>query len=329
METYKEEITVAKRPFDKETSKEDESVEVKSRRKGNPDSQESKDDEQIIQEKQQIMEDVKDLQVQIGEKLAQLRELTGSEPSSETPSKDLKVFSFDLKRNNLKELPSFNHLEEFQIKGQHEKEGYDSGLYSEEENRKLVELMKYLVNCPNLKILKIEYEGETNFHKGMESFYRSYPYFEDLESNYSATPYILRRMKFQNLEELHLNGFESTETPEEMLKVLNTFHKNLPKLRRLCFMFENPKSLGYFKILQRFASEKNITIEISSLPEYDLRVVLVDPSNVFKIFKPEQGGEDFDGKELDGKDLGEPKEDSDDEEDLEDGEDGKENEGDD
>ena len=62
------------------------------------------------------------------------------------------------------------------------------------------------------------------------------------------------------------------------------------------------------------------------MPEYDLRVVLVDPSNVFKIFKPEQGGEDFDGKELDGKDLGEPKEDSDDEEDLEDGEDGKENE---
>ena len=56
METYKEEITVAKRPFDKETSKEDESVEVKSRRKGNPDSQESKDDEQIIQEKHQIIE---------------------------------------------------------------------------------------------------------------------------------------------------------------------------------------------------------------------------------------------------------------------------------
>ena len=176
METYKEEIPVAKRPFVKETSKEDEPVEVKSRRKGNPDSQESKDDEQIIQEKRQIMEDVKDLQAQIDEKLVQLRELTGSEPSSETPSKDLKVFSFDLKRNNLKELPSFNHLEEFQIKGQHEKEGYFSGLYSEEENRKLVELMKYLVNCPNLKILKIEYEGETNFHKGMESFYRSYTY---------------------------------------------------------------------------------------------------------------------------------------------------------
>ena len=326
METYKEEIPVTKRPFVKETSKEDEFVEVKSRRKGNPDSQESKDDEQIIQEKQQIMEDVKDLQAQIDGKLAQLRELTGSEPSSETPSKDLKVFSFDLKRNNFKELPSFNHLEEFQIKGQHEKEGYDSGLYSEEENRKLVELMKYLVNCPNLKILKIEYEGETNFHKVWESFYRSYPYFEDLEFNYSARPCILSQMKFQNLEELHLNGFESTETPEKMLKILNTFHKNMPKLRRLCFMLESPNSLRYFKVLQNFSSEKNITIEISGVPEYDLRVVLVDPSNVFKIFKPEQGGEDFDGEELDGKDLGEPKEDSDDEEDLEDGEDGKENE---
>ena len=54
METSKEErpVVAKKRPF----VKEDEPVEAKSRRTENLDSQESKVDEQIIQEKHQIME---------------------------------------------------------------------------------------------------------------------------------------------------------------------------------------------------------------------------------------------------------------------------------
>ena len=238
----------------------------------------------------------------------------------------------------MKESPSFNHqhLEEFQIKGRQDKYGD-----WESDGNIMAELMKYLENCPNLKILKIEYEGAKSFeekdnnHVDSTAYIRSasfsveYFIFEYLESNPCGTPCIFSCMKFQNLEELHFIGFDFGQTPEKWLKMLNTFHKNLPKLRRLCFMFQDPGSIP-FEIFQKFASEKNIKIEISSVPEYDLRVVLVDPSKVIKIFKPEQGGKDLDGEGLDEKDLGEPEKDSDEEDELdEDGEGGKEDEGDD
>ena len=70
---------------------------------------------------------------------------------------------------------------------------------------------------------------------------------------------------------------------------------------------------------KNYMIEKNITIEISGVTQYDLRVVLIGPSKIFTIFK--------DGKELDGKDLGEPEEDSDEENEY--GKDGEEDESDD
>ena len=99
METSRQERPVAKRLFVKETSKEDESVEAKRYRTGNFDSQnlESKVDEQIIQEKQRIIQDIKDLQAQIDKKLDRLKELTGSGLSSETKLLDeiwLKIFGY-------------------------------------------------------------------------------------------------------------------------------------------------------------------------------------------------------------------------------------------
>ena len=95
---------------------------------------------------------------------------------------------------------------------------------------------------------------------------------------------------------------------------------------------EKRKKSEYFKNFQKFASEKNITIEIAGMPKYAYRPVLevIRPSNGFKIFKPEQGGEDLDGERLDEEDLGEEEEDSDEEDELdEDGEDSEEDEGDD
>ena len=366
METSKEERSVvAKRPFVKDPSKEEESVEAKSRRTEN----------QIIQGKHQIMVDLKDLQArksklqaQIDEKLAQF---LGSGPSSKPDelsddpllikeielrehhkfendaqskgflnrlklSNNLKVFSFDLnfddyylEKELLKALPSFNHqhLEEFRIKGHHDRAGEEQDyMVLESQSKLLVALMKYLENCPNLKILKIEYDGE-NYRDRDEDFgtgkwkwqhlgtteipewHTSYFSLEYLESNDCGTPGVLS-MKFPNLEELHLSGFELSGGPKYLLKILNTFHQNLPKLRRLCLNFDLYDLSKYFKILQKFASETNIMVEFAGMPKYDLKPVLVKLPNL-KIFNPQQGGEDpDDGKGLGKKDLREPEEDS-------------------
>ena len=361
METSKEErpVVAKKRPF----VKEDEPVEAKSRRTENLDSQESKVDEQITQEKHQIMEgpvpfkqhweylkelqaSKSKLQAQIDKQLALCVGFSGprgerrfrpwsndsdsSELSSDTEtglpdkiSEDPKFFSFDL-FNYLDVLPSNRqHLEEFQIKGHHDRAGEEKDAsVLENQSNQLEALMKYLEKCPNLKILKIEYEGDKYMdiddnhvpgkwrHLGtsqIPDFHVSYFSLKDLESNACGTPRVLS-MKFQNLEELHLSGFGLSGGPENLLKILNTFHRNLPKLRRLYLILDIYDGSKYFKILQKFASEKNITVEFAGMPKYDLKPVLVKIPNL-KIFNPEQGGEDLDGKGLDEKGLGELEED--------------------
>ena len=102
METSKEERSVvAKRPFVKDPSKEEESVEAKSRRTEN----------QIIQGKHQIMVDLKDLQArksklqaQIDEKLAQF---LGSGPSSKPD--ELSDDPLLIKEIELREHPKIKH----------------------------------------------------------------------------------------------------------------------------------------------------------------------------------------------------------------------------
>ena len=166
--------------------------------------------------------------------------------------------------------------------------------------------MKYLENCPNLKILKIEYDGE-NYRDRDEDFgtgkwkwqhlgtteipewQTSYFSLKNLESNDCGTPGVLS-MKFPNLEELHLSGFELSGGPKYLLKILNTFHQNLPKLRRLCFKLDNFGRLDenpeYGQILQKFASEKNVKIEITGTPIHRCILEVEHPSSVFKIFNP-------------------------------------------
>ena len=133
-------------------------------------------------------------------------------------------------------------------------------------------------------------------------------------------------------------------SPEKFRKFLDRFHKNLPKLRRLCFKLNEgldqvniaeslSKNPEYDQILQKFAFERNVTIEIVGMPVYDLRHVLevVNTTNGFKIFNPVQGEEDLEDEEdLDEEDLGEEEGDSDEEDELdEEEEDGKGDEGDD
>ena len=67
----------------------------------------------------------------------------------------------------MKALPTFYHphLEEFYIKGRNLDE-YSNWV---EEASLIRKLMRYLKKCPNLKILKIEYEGEKHVHDGDES----------------------------------------------------------------------------------------------------------------------------------------------------------------
>ena len=198
--------------------------------------------------------------------------------------------------------------------------------YLERQINQLKALMKYLEKCPNLKILKIEYEGEnfmdidespfgTGYHKRahlgtsrIPDFHVSYFSLDYLESWEYGEPRVLSSMKFQNLEELHLSGFGLSGGPENLLKILNTFHQNLPKLRRLCLILDIYDDSKCFKILQKFASEKNITVEFAGMPKYDLKPVLVKLPNL-KIINPEQGGEDLDGKGLDEMGLRELEED--------------------
>ena len=105
---------------------------------------------------------------------------------------------------------------------------------------------------------------------------------------------VFDHFRFQNLEELHLNGFDFEDiTPQHLRKIINMFDKNLPKLRRLCFKLDNADSLldspthpEYDQILQKFASEKNVKIEITGTPVYERILEVEHPSSGFKIFNP-------------------------------------------
>ena len=130
------------------------------------------------------------------------------------------------------------------------------------------ELIKYLEECSNLKILKIDFEGEIYSDNWFDVDYLEYCPLGLLE-----TEEIFKRFKFQNLVELHINGFDcdiENFSPQGFRDIFNMFHENLPKLRRLCFKLDNIDRLApeYDQFFQEFASEKNIKIEITGTPVY-------------------------------------------------------------
>ena len=103
-------------------------------------------------------------------------------------SKNLKFISLDIYgygnsafiKKFLEESPSSNHqhLEEFQIHGRQDKCGDWEG-----DSNIMVELMEYLQNCPKLKILKFEYEGEYDVRQEENAIFVDYWCLEYLEEN--------------------------------------------------------------------------------------------------------------------------------------------------
>ena len=230
-------------------------------------------------------------------------------------SKNLTFFSFDLNwdfdapafKIFLNALPTFNHqnLEEFYINGHY---GCSKEEFEQEEVSLLRKLLvKYLKKCPNLKILKIEFEEEITASSASDNYDVTY-----CDLGWLRYEGIFKRMKFQNLEELHFNGFDWDLDPEEFTDIFHKFQKNLPKLRRLCFQLDNIENLDeepeYDEIFQEFASEKNVKIEITGTPIYTSRCIsekyvkleitgtpvktytrileVEHPSSGFKIFNP-------------------------------------------
>ena len=198
-------------------------------------------------------------------------------------SKNLRFFSFDLdwyfdlpdKEIFLNALPAFNHqhLEKFCIKGDGCTDDEDK---MAQEASLIRKLFKYLEKCPTLKILEIQFTETDHVEEQVEDADMYYngdnvPNVKYREFTWLEEENIFRCLKFPNLEELHFNGFDCPGHFYLFRNILNMFRRNLPKLRRLCCKLDNieaewiPK---YEKILQKFASEKSVKIEIRGTPVY-------------------------------------------------------------
>ena len=72
----------------------------------------------------------------------------------------------------------------------------------------------------------------------------------------------IKKFKFKNLKEFHLTGVDHYGDEE----FLETITENFPKLQRLCLTLQYVVwKPGWNDIFQKFASEKSIEIEISSV----------------------------------------------------------------
>ena len=199
-------------------------------------------------------------------------------------SQNLRFFSCDLDfvpdlddDDFLNELPSLNHqhLEEFQFT--------ELGTVLFNEDVLVIrELIKYLEKCSNLKILKIEFKSAISLDWFLPGYYPAI-FLQGEENTFTL-------LKSQKLEELHLNGFAAPEDPQDFRKVIENFHGNFPNLQRLCLKLDSIHHLGtnpeYDQILQEFASEKNVKIEITSTPVFKSIEVLEQPSRSYKNFNP-------------------------------------------
>ena len=152
-------------------------------------------------------------------------------------------------------LPSMNHqfLQEFCLKADGDKEYHyrNVSIVLEDISHPLNQnILKYLGNCPDLKVLKLEFKD----------WFDEYPLFTYMEEGITS-------FKLKNLQEYHLNGFDFRNyfDGSDFQNVLEKIAENLPKLQRLYLGF---KDVEKFLDLpqsdlhcQEFASEKNIKIE--------------------------------------------------------------------
>ena len=127
-------------------------------------------------------------------------------------SKKVMFFSFDLEwkfawsnsqayKNFLRILSNINHgyLKYFCIKVEHRLNDT-----SDSKASLIGKLMRYLEKCPNLKILKIEFT-ETKHYPDEDYMFDGGVTFRDLAW---LDEKAILEFRFQNLEELHLNGFD-------------------------------------------------------------------------------------------------------------------------
>ena len=152
-------------------------------------------------------------------------------------------------------LPSMNHqfLQEFCLKADGDKEYHyrNVSIVLEDISHPLNQnILKYLGNCPDLKVLKLEFKD----------WFDEYPLFSYMDEGITS-------FKLKNLQEYHLNGFDFRNyfDGSDFQNVLEKIAENLPKLQRLYLGF---KDVEKFLDLpqsdlhcQEFASEKNIKIE--------------------------------------------------------------------
>ena len=155
-------------------------------------------------------------------------------------------------------LPSMNHqfLQEFCLKADGDKEYHyrNVSIVLEDISHPLNQnILKYLENCPDLKVLKLEFKDWCD----------EYPLFSCMEEGITS-------FKLKNLQEFHLTGVDLQESRlnirgEEII-FLEEIAENLPKLKRLCFICQD---IGHvdenYKRIGAFVSGKNIMLEFSSV----------------------------------------------------------------
>ena len=156
-------------------------------------------------------------------------------------------------------LPSMNHqfLQEFCLKADGDKEYHyrNVSIVLEDISHPLNQnILKYLGNCPDLKVLKLEFKD----------WFDEYPLFTYMEEGITS-------FKLKNLQEFHLKGFDIGNyfDDSDFQDVLEKIAENLPKLQRLHLGFKDVEKFldlhnqapTRFEICQEFASEKNIKIE--------------------------------------------------------------------
>ena len=156
-------------------------------------------------------------------------------------------------------LPSMNHqfLQEFCLKADGNKDYnyHNVSIVLEDISHPLNQnILKYLENCPDLKVLKLEFKD----------WFDEYPVFSYMEEGITS-------FKLKNLQEFHLKGFDIGNyfDDSDFQDVLEKIAANLPKLQRLHLGFKDVEKFldlhnqapTRFEICQEFASEKNIKIE--------------------------------------------------------------------
>ena len=178
-------------------------------------------------------------------------------------------FGYDIDNKSgqmfLEALPSLNHqfLHEFCLKGDGKKDYSNAAGFFDPLNENI---LKYVEMCPELKVLKFEFKPQTiEFDEEEERKCRvEYPYLNEMVEG-------IKKFKLKNLKEFHLIGVDNYMGGNFFFlfgekKFLETITENFPKLQLLCVTLQydvwHPQ---WNNIFQKFASEKSIKIEISSV----------------------------------------------------------------